>query len=704
MILLYPEKTTSFNNNGLGALSDAISCVVEWERNGVYELAMVYPVTGIHYSEIQYGRIILAKPTPQKQAQPFVIYKIEAPIDGRVTINAQHISYNLNGIPVEPFEANSASAAIAGIKTHSLITNPFTFTTDVTTHSTFNPSVPDSARHFLGGVEGSILDQFGGEYEFDRLNVILHAQMGSDDGATLRYGKNITDINQETNIESTVTGVMPYFANDTTKVYGDVIYATNHASFPIENIEVVDVSGDFDENSDPPTKAQVNAAGARNLNGRSYIGVPSVSIKVSFVNIWDSEEYKALGRIENVEPCDIVTVIFEKLGVNAKSKVIRTTYNVLSGRYDSIEIGDLKQTFAKAMAQETKTVEKVTEVVEENQRSTNVRMEALDNAIELEVTDRTNADEDLSGRINVQAGEIAMKVNAGDISAEINLTPQSALIDASKIDLVGYATFYDLSTGGMTTINGDNITTGTIAAERLDLSTEDSGILTKLASGSIEFYYNNALRSYISSGNNDSMTIGTTSNYTNRTIYVNAKKMYGTSNCRLVFPGGVWTNDTTPLPTNMLTKSDSNGTGYGIDFYGITDGDARGATISYVKYRTETSDIRLKTNISEMSDIYEKYMMLCPKTYQFEPSITEDNDKFQTRYGLIAQDVMGVDPDLVTMTTTSPGSSHAALCGEYELGLNYNDLHAWHIQMIQRQQAKIEELEERLIQLEGGIS
>ena len=698
MILLYPEKTTSFNNNGLGALSDAISCVVEWERNGVYELAMVYPVTGIHYSEIQYGRIILAKPTPQKQAQPFVIYKIEAPIDGRVTINAQHISYNLNGIPVEPFEANSASAAIAGIKTHSLITNPFTFTTDVTTHSTFNPSVPDSARHFLGGVEGSILDQFGGEYEFDRLNVILHAQMGSDDGATLRYGKNITDINQETNIESTVTGVMPYFANDTTKVYGDVIYATNHASFPIENIEVVDVSGDFDENSDPPTKAQVNAAGARNLNGRSYIGVPSVSIKVSFVNIWDSEEYKALGRIENVEPCDIVTVIFEKLGVNAKSKVIRTTYNVLSGRYDSIEIGDLKQTFAKAMAQETKTVEKVTEVVEENQRSTNVRMEALDNAIELEVTDRTNADEDLSGRIDVQAGEIAMKVNAGDISAEINLTPQSALIDASRIDLVGYATFYDLSTGGMTTINGDNITTGTIAAERLDLSTEDSGMRTALSGGAIKFYNNDVYVGMIYGDGAGNMAIYPH----NKTFIMNDLVM--SNQGKGIFPYGLWIDVSNRYPTDMLIKSDRAGNGNAIDFYSITSGDLRGATIQYVKSQTGSSDIRLKTNISDMSDICDKYMMLQPKAYQFNPDILEDDAKFQTRYGLIAQDVMGVDPDLVTMTTTSPGSSHAALCGEYELGLNYNDLHAWHIQMIQRQQAKIEELEERLIQLEGGIS
>ena len=105
--ILYPPNETAFVNNGLGRLNDAISCDVEEVRNGLFELTMEYPITGIHYADIALSCLIFATPSDGKDPEPFRIYKISRPLNGRITVNAEHISYQLNYIPVLPFTADS---------------------------------------------------------------------------------------------------------------------------------------------------------------------------------------------------------------------------------------------------------------------------------------------------------------------------------------------------------------------------------------------------------------------------------------------------------------------------------------------------------------------------------------------------------------------------------------------------------------------
>ena len=91
--ILFPAEQTSFNTNGLGRLTDAISCIVtEEERNGSYELHMEYPIDGHIMEEITYSRIICAVPADNKAMQPFRIYRISK-LSGIVEIDAEHISY-----------------------------------------------------------------------------------------------------------------------------------------------------------------------------------------------------------------------------------------------------------------------------------------------------------------------------------------------------------------------------------------------------------------------------------------------------------------------------------------------------------------------------------------------------------------------------------------------------------------------------------
>lgn len=188
---LYDASATSFDDLGIGALSDAISCVVEEERNGLYELTMEYPIGGAHYDDIVLDAIITAVPSDGADTQPFRIYAITKPISGIVTINAHHISYQLSNIPVMPFSASSVADAFTKLATYAAEDCPFEFWTDKTTTASFSVDYPESIRAKLGGQSGSILDAYGGEYEFDGYTVKLHASRGSDRGVTLRYGKHL---------------------------------------------------------------------------------------------------------------------------------------------------------------------------------------------------------------------------------------------------------------------------------------------------------------------------------------------------------------------------------------------------------------------------------------------------------------------------------------------------------------------------------
>jgi len=350
--ILYESTETEFTSNGLGRLSDAISCIVEEERNGAYELTMEYPIHGVHYKDLQNMRVISAVPSDGKERQPFDIYDISRPISGKVTVKARHISYRLSRIPTyskNPDETSGTAAlALQRLKSEALESCPFEFWTDQDSRGSYSTPAPASIRSRLGGVTGSILDCFGGEYEWDGWTVKLWKARGSETSVVLRYGKNITDITQEESIESTVTGVLPYWHKDAESdtaaqtVVGSIVYAENADKYPYHMTMVLDCSQDFQT---APTTGQL-AAKAQTYIKANNIGVPDVSITLSFVALWQSEEYKALAVLERVHLCDTLRVEFPALGVSATAKVVKTTYNVLKDRYDSIEIGNARTNLA----------------------------------------------------------------------------------------------------------------------------------------------------------------------------------------------------------------------------------------------------------------------------------------------------------------------------------------------------------------------
>lgn len=232
--ILYSATETEFTTNGLGALSDASTCVVTEERNGSYELEMQYPVTGRHYSDIALDTIIYAQPADGKDPQPFQIYKISTPINDIVTISAQHISYRLSFIPVAPLTTTGASATLNGLKTNSIVEHPFTVWTDMDNNtSKFSRPYPSSFRECLGGTDGSFLDVFGGELEWDKFTVKFHLHRGSDNGVRIAYSKNLTDFKNEEANDGVITAIYPYWMNSETSeiVTCGIVYAVKDSGY-----------------------------------------------------------------------------------------------------------------------------------------------------------------------------------------------------------------------------------------------------------------------------------------------------------------------------------------------------------------------------------------------------------------------------------------------------------------------------------------
>lgn len=345
--ILFPSTATEFNTQGLGVLTDTISGTVIEERNGAFELTMQYPDTGVHFDEITDRCIIYAIPSPYRSPQPFRIYRITRPMDGIIMVYARHLTYDLSGVPLNPFTAVNAPDALSKLSLNAAVDSPFTFWTDKSTVASFAVSVPSSTRSVLGGSSGSILDVYGGEYEWDGFTVRLYGQRGYDNGVVISYGKNLTDIEQDRNIASVATGVYPYWTNtEGALVTCDPKIVNAPGTYDFTRVVPVDFSGDFEEQ---PTPEQLQAR-AEQYIADNKIGIPKTSITASFVQLEQFSEYEDLALLEKCDLCDTVTIRYPQLGVEAKAEIVKIETDVLLERYNSVEIGDVRTSIADTIA------------------------------------------------------------------------------------------------------------------------------------------------------------------------------------------------------------------------------------------------------------------------------------------------------------------------------------------------------------------
>lgn len=345
--IIYEKDEALFVTNGLGRLRDCISCIVTEERNGIYECDFDYPVNGANYDLIQVGRIIGVTHDDTGDIQPFDIIGYTKPIDGIVTFHCVHISYRLTGHTIRGTNINSLAAALTQIETYSYPTVPFTFSTDMTAtgYVAVFDGIPHTVRQVLGGVEGSILDTYGGEYEFDKWHVTLHSNRGEIRDFKIRYGVNMLDYNEEFDSSNCYNSCRPYWTDGQTYVVGDRQKYNGSTPSGREQCVPLDVSDKFESK---PTKAQVETMGASVMASQNPT-VPAQTIEVSFVRLQDLGEYDLYNDLLQCRLCDMIAVIFPDFNSSGQFKVVQTEWNVLLGRYESMQLGELATTLSEAL-------------------------------------------------------------------------------------------------------------------------------------------------------------------------------------------------------------------------------------------------------------------------------------------------------------------------------------------------------------------
>lgn len=344
--VLYAADETAFTSNGVGVLADCISCLVTEERNGEYELEMQYPSNGLWSEDIDVGMVIKAKANDTDAPQLFQIYDVVRSLSAAYVIKAEHISYRLSGVPLKPYSAAGVAATLAGISSHAVANVGFTFSTDFTNTTNYSFTTPRSVRSLLGGAEGSLLDIFGGEYHFDNFRVELLKARGADNGVTIRYGKNLTELEQDVN-GAVYNGIFPYWYRENEGVVYPNSAVAASGSYPVQCYEALDLTNDFQTK---PTAAQLTARAQSLVNG---YGAPVESISLSFVTLHQLKEYATIAALEHVSLCDTVHVIYDAIGVNVKTKVVKTVYNTLTELYDAIEVGALQTTLADVITRDS---------------------------------------------------------------------------------------------------------------------------------------------------------------------------------------------------------------------------------------------------------------------------------------------------------------------------------------------------------------
>lgn len=365
--VLYNHSEKEFTSNGLGRLTECTSCIVTEERNGVFECEFTYPISGRHYEEIAEGCIIFVTHDNSGIPQPFDVYKRSVPINGEVTFYAAHVSYRLGKTVLMPYTATSCANALAKIPANCLPDCEFNFSTEKNVSGPFKLQYPTAAKAILCGVEGSILDVYGtGEYKFDKFSVLLYLHRGKDTDVQIRYGKNLVDMSDDIDSSNFYTAVVPFWTNpetgvakmlpekvvaaDDAPVYLD--YWTNELGrritdengnefeFAYPNLAAVtlDLSSEYETE---PTNAQMRARAKDSANAHKMY---TQSLSVDFVQLAQSEEYKDLAPLQELNLCDTCEVIYNNNPV--RLKVIETEYDVLADRYTRLELGDAPVNYA----------------------------------------------------------------------------------------------------------------------------------------------------------------------------------------------------------------------------------------------------------------------------------------------------------------------------------------------------------------------
>ena len=363
--ILYKANETNFEHLGVSVLSDASKCHVSREKNGIYILEFDYPVNGKDVDKIKEGMYIKSDAGYRTKNQRFIVSKITK-TQNEFKIYCQHISQvktTMNAIRPDISITGSALMALSTWRDNLLDSrDEFFVNSDITTvnSTTWKVENIENARDALGGKAGSILDVWGGEYEFDNLNITLHKSMGIDNPTIIAYGKNLLDLEQEQSILETYTSVFPFkkYTDDNNReqliTLPEILLDSTHLNkFTHRRILKVDFSSDENlktvEQLRSKTKSYIKS---------NNVGVPKTNLKINYQDLSKVEGVFDNPALEEVDLCDRLKVYYSELGImNESAKVVKVIWDVILEENHEIEVGDGRSSFTDSNSAKLETLQ-----------------------------------------------------------------------------------------------------------------------------------------------------------------------------------------------------------------------------------------------------------------------------------------------------------------------------------------------------------
>lgn len=327
---IHDYTASDLDTQGFGALSECFSCEVTEELNGAFTLELRYPLKGAHYEYLIPGNIIVVKPNHAQTRQPFRISQVRRSLSNSITVYANHISYDMSGYTIRTARSyNSLAAVISAIngmdwagQRGDSVYHQFTFQTDMTSSASFSIEGIQTLRAWMGGQESSIIDTYGGEWEYDNFNVYLKSRRGEDTGIRISYGKSLAEYEKQRDYTE-YSHVCAYWKKSDTLAYGDLVATGVNCTF---RAQYVDVSSDYDTE---PTTSQLNASAT------AYIA--KMEMNTQTIKITPAEVGEVIGLGDSVLIC------YE--GV-IQTRVVKTVWDALAGYYKTLELGSKKTSIA----------------------------------------------------------------------------------------------------------------------------------------------------------------------------------------------------------------------------------------------------------------------------------------------------------------------------------------------------------------------
>ncbi|CAM3266489.1 phage tail spike protein [Streptococcus dysgalactiae] len=378
--VLYEAKETKFRTFGLGEIADAYEVKVTRERNGNYSLYIKYPLDGIFASTFKEEMKIKSDAGRRTKWQTFEINRVLRNSKDHIEIFARHISMRTQDIALKPFVNGASVGAESALeiwKENLVGDDTFDVKSDILTLGSFNWEVDKvgNARGALGGVAGSILDVYGGEYEFDNRTIILHKQMGRKAPTVLEYGRNIVSVEEERLLDGNYTSIYPYVRYTPQPKPQEEASGKPHVGeheqpeeqlvtlpefildgqyldlYAQRRIQMVDLSSHFndDKNKKEPTVEEIRKLAQKYLKDNN-VGAPKVSIEVDYIDLSQTLDYQDFRVMEEVELCDIVPLYYPKFGITTETeKVVEIVYDVYTDSNHTIKLGTIGQSISKSL-------------------------------------------------------------------------------------------------------------------------------------------------------------------------------------------------------------------------------------------------------------------------------------------------------------------------------------------------------------------